>query len=256
MNLLYIVTGLLVGLLVGLTGMGGGSLMTPALILLAGVRPTIAVGSDLAYSAVMKTVGAFQHRRAGNVDGKLALRLAAGSIPGGLIGVGCIHLLEARFGDTAQHMVGRLLGAVLVVVAVLTLMQSLPGLGRGPFVDKPAAGRASLRWCVPIGAVLGFLVGATSVGTGTLFAVALMNVFGLSARRTVGTDIQHAALLTSALALANGFTGHVNVSVVVHLLVGAVPGVILGSRLAVRMPERVIRPCVAGMLLLSGFRMI
>ncbi|MGC8666888.1 MAG: sulfite exporter TauE/SafE family protein [Chthonomonadales bacterium] len=256
MNALYALTGLLVGVLVGLTGMGGGSLMTPALILIAGIRPTVAVGSDLAYSAVMKFVGAFQHRRAGNVDATLAIRLAIGSIPGGLLGVGCLHFMEMRLGDGAQMMVSRLLGAVLVLVAALTLAQSLGILsGRGRFVQGERT-RSSLRWCVPIGALLGFLVGATSVGTGTLFAVALMNVFGLSPKKTVGTDIQHAALLTSALALANASTGHVNAYLVGNLLLGAIPGVILGSRLAVRMPDRVIRPCMAGVLFLCGLRMI
>lgn len=253
MNPLYSITGLMVGVLVGLTGMGGGSLMTPALILIAGVRPTIAVGSDLAYSAVMKVVGALQHRRAGNVDGTLALRLAAGSIPGGLLGVASVHLLEMRFGPGAQDMVGKLLGAVLILVAILTAAQGLPVL-------RAALWRARrphrLRWCVPIGALLGFLVGATSVGTGTLFAVALMNVFGLSPRKTVGTDIQHAALLTSALALANASTGHVDGLLVGNLLLGAIPGVIVGSRLATRMPERVLRPCMAGVLFLCGVRMI
>src|SRR5690349_13719047 len=122
----YSLTGLLVGFLVGLTGMGGGSLMTPLLILICGVKPTIAVGSDLAYSAITKIVGGFQHHRQKTVNYKLAWQMAIGSVPGSLIGVWLMHRLERWMGEGVQHLVVRLLGFMLILIAIALFLKSSP----------------------------------------------------------------------------------------------------------------------------------
>src|SRR5947209_10100533 len=122
----YSITGLLVGFLIGLTGMGGGSLMTPLLILIVGIKPTVAVGSDLAYSAITKIVGSFQHHRQKTVDYGLALRLAIGSVPGSLIGVWLVHHLQHQIGDGVQKVIVRALGIVLILVSVALFVKSHP----------------------------------------------------------------------------------------------------------------------------------
>jgi uncharacterized membrane protein YfcA len=252
----YSITGLLVGFLVGLTGMGGGSLMTPLLILVVGVRPTVAVGSDLACAAVTKIVGAFQHRRQGTVDFRLARQMAAGSIPGSLLGVWCVHHLQRLLGDNVEHLVVRLLGVMLILVAIAMLLKSHPRVAQAAarfHVEQPGRRRA---WASAAGLLLGFLVGVTSVGSGTLFGVLLLAVFGLSAREMVGTDIYHAALLTLAAAGAHVWAHNVDYALVGNLLLGSIPGVLLGSRLAVKMPEKALRPVLAGLLFLSGLKMI
>jgi len=252
----YSLSGLLIGFLVGMTGMGGGALMTPLLILLVGIKPTIAIGSDLAYAAITKMFGAWQHRKSGQVDVGLALRLALGSVPASLFGVWCVHRMEARYGDDVQHMVTRILGATLILVATALLARSTGLVRHWRLRGHAARRRRRYGWNLAIGAVLGFLVGVTSVGSGTLFGVAMLIVFGLGAKEMVGTDIYHAALLTTAAAAAHICVGNVNYSLVGSLLVGAIPGVLAGSRLATRMPEKALRPTLAVVLLVSGIKMI
>jgi uncharacterized membrane protein YfcA len=251
----YSVTGLLVGFLIGLTGMGGGSLMTPLLILLLGVKPTVAVGSDLAYAAVTKIVGAMSHHQQQTVNYGLAWRMAVGSVPGCLMGVGCVRGLQNHLGDEAQQIVGHVLGLMLVLVGLALFWRCMPP-SRQWSPRLIAAPRDRIWWAAGSGVVLGFLVGVTSVGSGTLFGMLLLAVFGLSAREMVGTDLFHAALLTSAAAGAHVWAGNVDYSLVANLLVGSIPGVLLGSRLAARMPEKALRPVLAGVLLFSGLKMI
>ncbi|MBV9850367.1 MAG: sulfite exporter TauE/SafE family protein [Armatimonadetes bacterium] len=249
-------TGLLVGFLVGLTGMGAGSLMAPLLIVFLHYKAKFAIGSDLAYAAVMKLFGAWQHRRHGNVDTGLSWRLALGSVPASLLGVWWSHSLEARLGSGAEHVLLRILGATLILVSALLVVRMLPGVEqRLQRPDRPRPPRG-LAWKVGVGAVIGFLVGLTSVGGGTLFGVAMLVIFGLGARKMVGTDIYHAAILSSAAALGHVAAGNVNYPLVGSLLLGAVPGILLGGRLSLRMPETFLRPTLATVLLLSGLKMI
>jgi uncharacterized membrane protein YfcA len=255
MDARFSLTGLLVGFLIGLTGMGGGSLTTPLLILVIGVRPTVAVGSDLAYSAVTKIVGAFQHHRQGTVNHRLAWRMSMGSVPGALLGVWWVQRLQHRLGDDVQQLIVRLLGLVLILVAFTLLLQSSLGFPHRRLRLNIRRCDERSAWTVLTGLVLGLLVGVTSVGSGTLFGVVLLVVFGLSSRQMVGTDLYHAAILTTAAAGAHLGAGNVDYRLVANLLLGSIPGVLVGSRLAARMPESALRPLLAGVLLLAGLRM-
>lgn len=256
MDPLYSLTGLLVGFLVGLTGMGGGALMTPILILLVGVPPTVAVGSDMAYSAITKVVGGWQHKRQKTVNFRLVWQLALGSVPGGLLAVWCVHSLQLRMGPEAEHIIVRLLGLTLILVAAALFVKSSPRLATWRLnLNLRSEGRR-LGWAVGIGFTLGFLVGLTSIGSGSLFGVLLLVVFGLDSREMVGTDVFHAAILTTALAGANAWAANINYGLVGSLLVGSVPGVLIGSRLAVKLPEQALRPILASVLLLSGLKML
>ncbi|HLV81776.1 MAG TPA: sulfite exporter TauE/SafE family protein [Chthonomonadaceae bacterium] len=252
----YSLTGFLVGMLVGMTGMGGGSLMTPLLILLLHVKPTVAVGSDLAYSAIMRSFGGWLHNKAGYTDVGLALRMALGSVPASLIGVWCVHNMEARYGDAIQLITSRMLGLVLVLVSSVLLARSLGLIGwwrpRGIAEHR----RDGYAWPIALGAIIGFIVGLTSVGSGTLFGVAMLVIFGMSPRQMIGTDIYHGALLSFAAAAGHVWAHHVDYPLVGNLLVGAVPGVLLGSRISTRMPEKLVRPTIAVVMLISGLKMI
>jgi uncharacterized membrane protein YfcA len=230
--------------------------MTPILILLLGVQPSVAVGSDLAYSAITKIVGSIQHARQKTIDYKLAGRLALGSAPGSLIGVWLVHHLQRQMGKSSQELILRLLGVMLILVAAAIFVRSHPKAARWERKLNSERLRTNLGLTVTVGAVFGFLVGITSVGSGTMFGVVMLLVFGLGAREVVGTDVFHAALLTSVAAFGHIIAHNVNYSLVGSLLTGSIPGVLLGSRASVRLPEKALRPVLAGVLLLSGLKMI
>ncbi|MDP2727894.1 MAG: sulfite exporter TauE/SafE family protein, partial [Dehalococcoidia bacterium] len=242
--------GLLVGFLVGLTGMGGAALMTPVLILLFGVRPIVAVGTDLAYGAVTKIVGAWQHHRQGTVDVRLGLLLAAASVPASLVGVMLTRTITESNPAMVDFIIGRVLGVALVLVA-LSMIARLFLSGRRAMVravldSLPVAGhghRTSLKLVLTIawGIVVGFLVGLTSVGSGSLIVPFLALVYPISASRVVGTDVFQASMLVSVAALAHLYSGSVDLPLAGNLLLGSIPGVLLGSRLASRAPDRILR---------------
>lgn len=252
----YAVTGLLVGFLVGLTGMGGGSLMTPLLILVLHMKPSVAVGSDLAYSAITKWVGTFQHNRQKTVDHKLSLQLAIGSVPGSLLGIWFVHHLYSVVGGRAETFIVRMLGIMLIVVAVALIFKNNPTLKAWGKRLHVTQSRWRLGIAILTGLVLGFLVGITSVGSGTLFGVVLIVVFGLGTKRMVGTDVFHAAMLTTAAAIGQFYVGKVNLPLVGNLLIGSIPGVLLGSMLSARLPEKVVRPVLATVLFISGVNVL
>jgi uncharacterized membrane protein YfcA len=250
------VTGLVVGFLVGMTGMGAGSLMAPLLIVFLHYKARIAIGSDLAYSAVMKACGAWQYLRTGHVDLALSWRLALGSIPGSLAGVWAAHSLESRFGSAAETLLLRFLGGTLILVSLLMIARTIPSFdARLARLLRPASPRP-LPVIVALGLIVGFLVGVTSVGSGTLFGVAMLLVFGLGTRRMIGTDLYHAALLSFAAAIGHMIAGNVDYPLVGSLLLGAVPGILLGSRLSLRLPEAVLQPTLATVLLLTGLKIL
>jgi uncharacterized protein len=242
-----------VGILIGLTSMGGAALMAPFLILVVGVRPVTAVGTDLVYGAVTKIVGAFVHLKQGTVDLPIVKRLAAGSVPGGILGALLVIALP-RFTHNAEQYVQRAIGALLLLVAVLLLARMLvpaptatPSATRFEFLRE----RGTLIW----GAIVGFCVGATSVGSGSLLAPFLMLLYPSKTSRVVGTDVFHAAILVSVTGLAHATASGVEWALIPTLLCGSVPGVVIGSRLAAYVPAKPLRTGLAALLFVTGYRM-
>jgi uncharacterized protein len=247
---LVILFGLGVGVLIGLTGIGGGSLMTPLLIVVAGYNPAVAIGTDLAYGAVTKTLGGWRVLKQGLVDLRLSVWLAVGSLPGALLGVWAMSVLHARYGDDFEPW---LLGAVAVALSIA----AVGILYRALFMPRTReretdsatldAGRKVMT--VGVGLVLGFLLGLTSVGSGALVGLALILLFRLTPRRVVGTDVFHAAALMWTAAIAHLFSGNVDFALMGTILVGSMPGVWIGTALLPRVPVDGLRPVLGAVLL-------
>jgi hypothetical protein len=247
----FILAGLAVGVLVGMTGMGGGSLMTPMLILLFGFDPKTAVGTDLLHGAVFKSFGAWRHRQLGNVHTKLALWMLVGSAPLSLAGV----QLASSFSDAAQSTMGRVVGGTLIVGGLGFLAKTfLPK--RAAEDDDFAITRRVRILAILIGATFGFVVGLTSVGSGTFFGLAMLLLFPFSATRMVGTDMLHAALLLWVAGAGHLLHGNVDLHAIAWLLVGSIPGVLIGSHLSIRVPDRALRIAFGFVLVLSGLKIV
>ncbi len=252
MDPLVVLFGLGVGILVGLTGIGGGSLMTPLLILVGGYSPVVAIGTDLAYGAVTKTVGGWRVWRQGLVDMRLSAWLACGSIPGSLVGVWSVDRLHDAHGDAFQpYLLGALAVALLLVsFAILGRALFKPNVAATEIETADVSGRR--RWLtIAIGAVLGFILGLTSVGSGALIGLALILVFHLSPRRVVGTDVFHAAVLLWTAGLAHWVGGNVDFGLMGTILLGSLPGVWIGTGLLTRVSIDGLRPAL-GIVLLAA----
>lgn len=251
----FVLAGLLTGLLVGTTGMGGGSLMTPILVFLFGIPPTTAIGTDIAHGAAFKSVSAVQHRRMGNVRARLAGWMFIGSAPMSLLGVwGSVKITE-RYGDGVEDVMAQVLGGALLFGAVGLVAKSLIHTKAG----GEMRGRLSRRDCVAaivIGAFGGFIVGLTSVGSGVFFGLTLLVIFPLRAQKVVGTDIFHAAALLYVAGAGHWLAGNVDFGLLAWLLLGSIPGVLLGGRLTVSIPERALRFLLAGVLGLAGLKLL
>ena len=235
--------------------MGGGSLMTPILIFLFNFNPAMAIGTDILHGAIFKSFGGVRHRRLGTVRARLAGWMLLGSAPASLLGVWTATYLTDRYGDSVDSVQGQVLGYTLLVgsaayVAKLLVHRSGPAasLGRLSTRDRVAA--------ICIGAVGGFIVGLTSVGSGTLFALAMLLVFPLAAKVVVGTDIAHAAALLWVAGIGHLVAGNVDMTAIGWLLVGSVPGVLVGSRVSVGLPDTVLRFSLAAILALSGLKLL
>jgi uncharacterized membrane protein YfcA len=249
----FIAFGLIVGILVGLTGIGGGSLMAPLLLLAGGVPPTVAVGTDLAYGAVTKTVGGWRHLRAGTVDLGISKWLAFGSVPGALLGVFASVQLEKAYGDDFDSL---LLGAVaaallLVSVAILYRVWFMPHLNAVETDEVDLTGRTKAS-AVGFGLVMGAILGLTSVGSGALIGLALILFFRLKPHRVVGTDVFHAAILMWTAAIAHGFADNIDYGLAATLLIGSIPGVLIGTWLLPHVPANGLRPALACVLLAAS----
>jgi uncharacterized protein len=248
-----IVFGLGIGVLVGMTGMGGGSLMTPMLIFIFGISPTTAIGTDIFYSAVTKTVGAWRHFRMKTVNMGLVRWLATGSVPGALIGVWVISILKDHLGeDQLDSVVYALLGGTLLMVGIITLARALILKNLIDERDDFKIERRHKIAAVTIGATTGFVIGITSAGSGTVIAILLIAVYRLTPRRVVGTDIFHAAVLLWAAGLAHWVGGNVDFSLAGNILLGSVPGVVIGSALSGRAPQAFLRTALGLVLVGSG----
>lgn len=270
--------GMFIGILVGLTGMGGGALLAPILILVMGVPPVWAVGTDNAYSAVTKAVGAIVHIQQKTFSLKylkIAFWLACGSVPATVLGVGVVQYIRKHYGDVVNGFILHAIGVTLLLVAVLLIAK--PYIMR--FVERknierqkqaalhneaiPAEG--TTKWekryrpliTVLVGAFVGFLVGLTSVGSGTLIIVALAFLFPrLTSKELVGADISHAVVLHVAGTLAYLNAGTINWTLVMLLLIGSLPGVFIGSKLSKYIPDRYMRPVLATVLAISGWKLL
>jgi uncharacterized membrane protein YfcA len=238
MDPLIVVFGLGVGVLIGLTGVGGGSLMTPLLLITGGYSPVVAIGTDLAYGAITKTVGGWRHLDAGHVDLRLSWYLAAGSVPGSILGVITVNRLQAEYGEDFEPY---LLGAVAVALmfasaAILYRALFRPGLVAKERESALLQRRISKVGTIAIGATLGFVLGLTSVGSGALIGLVLILLYKLSPRRVVGTDVFHAAVLLWTAGIAHGISGNVDFGLMGTILVGSLPGVWIGTALVPYVP--------------------
>ena len=247
MDPVIVLFGFGVGVLIGLTGVGGGSLMTPLLILVLGVKPTLAIGTDLAYGAVTKTLGAWRHLRLGNVDLRLSWWLGLGSIPGSLLGVSLIDWLHQAGPADVDAIMLRALAVTLTMVSVSMVIGAPHSYPVEPSLD----GRGKL-WAVCIGLAVGIVLGLTSVGSGALIGLALIVVFRLGPRRVVGTDVFHAAVLLWVAGLAHWKLGHVDFRLMGNMLLGSLPGVWLGSGATEKIHSLTLRLTMAMVLLASG----
>jgi uncharacterized protein len=249
--------GLGVGVLVGTTGMGGGSLMTPLLILVFGVKPVVAVGTDLAYAAVTKTVGGLRHLTKGTVHRRMAMWLAVGSCPGALGGVYVLELLREAYGDGFDDFLLVLIAGALLLTGLLVLLRALV------LAEAHRRERAHLKMekrhkvaAVALGLSIGFVLGVTSAGSGTLIAVGLIIGFRLTPHKVVGTDVAHAAVLLWVASLAHLISGNVDLALAGTILLGSLPGVWIGAGLSTRLPADALRPALAIVLIASGLALL
>jgi uncharacterized membrane protein YfcA len=250
------VTGLLIGLLVGMTGMGGGSLMTPILILVFGFKPTLAVGTDILHGAVFKTFGAVRHRRLGTVHARMTFWMFLASAPMSLAGVQTAEWLQGRYGNGVESTSAKVIGAALVLGGLGFFAKTFVRRGVQPDNSPFVLANRDRVISVALGGVGGFIVGLTSVGSGTFFALVMLLVFPLTAAKIVGTDIFHAAALLWVAGLAHLIHGNVDLGAMAWLLLGSIPGILLGSQMTVKLPERSLRVALATVLLASGVRLL
>jgi uncharacterized membrane protein YfcA len=246
--------GLLIGALVGLTGMGGGSLMTPLLVIVFGFSPSLAIGTDLAHGALFKTVGAVRHRRLGTVHARLSGWMFLGSAPFSILGVWLATRITATYGDSAQSVMARVLACALVLGSLGLAAKSFVRYkeqSNAPFLLR----RRDRIAAVSIGAIGGLIVGLTSVGTGVFFGLTMLFLFPLRSAKVVGTDIFHAAALLYVAGFGHFIAGNVDFGAVGWLLIGSIPGVLIGSHFTLKLPDRALRVALATVLLLSGIKL-
>ena len=258
MDFMHALSGLLVGALVGLTGVGGGSLMAPILILLIGVAPSTAVGTDLWFASITKAVGGTVHHRFGDPDWQVVRRLACGSVPAAIV---TLYILsQLHMGQVKQGLLMGMLGGALIVTALATLSWGTIRrlAGRVPAHRAIAYRRVQPGLTVLAGGVLGVLVSLTSVGAGALGATMLLTLYPrrMTPARLVGTDIVHAVPLTLVAGIGHLWLGNVDFALLGSLLVGSIPGILIGSFLATRLAGGIIRPVLAMVLVASGVKML
>jgi uncharacterized protein len=245
--------GLLVGFLVGLTGVGAASLLTPFLVLV-GIHPTIAVGTDLVYNSITKLFGVAQHWRQKTINWKLVRHLAYGSLPGAAVAVLALHF----FGNIQdeESIVKHALGIILILASIGTLIRVIfdKKLKNNRWQEKSLEEKRVLT--ISIGVLFGIVVGLTSIGTGSLFALAMLYLYRLSGAELVGTDIAHAFLLATVAGAFNAGFGHVNYLLVGNLLIGSIPGVLVGSTLSAKVPSKPLRAVMSVLILVSGLKLI
>jgi uncharacterized membrane protein YfcA len=256
MDYLYTLSGFVVGAIVGLTGVGGGSLMTPLLVLVFGIHPATAVGTDLLYAALTKAGGTVAHGRKGHIDWAITGRLALGSIPAAAITIWVLSQLP-KGSNAIGAIISNGLGFALVLTAIAILFGRKLRAYAARHEESPLRQRHLPAITVAVGAILGVLVTISSVGAGALGVAALFFLYpSLSPVRVVGSDVAHAVPLTLVAGFGHWWLGSVDWTLLGTLLAGSLPGIWLGSRLAPRIPEHILRTGLAGMLILIGSKLI
>ena len=252
---LYSLSGFLVGFLVGQTGVGGGSLMTPLLVLLFGIHPATAVGTDLLYAGLTKSMGTLVHGLNKTVDWRVTGRLACGSVPATLLALAIISQFDLT-SSAAGHVISTVLGIVLLLTAASLIFRSrIVALAERLTPSRQPSRTAALT--VLTGATLGALVTVSSIGAGALGVTALLLLYPrLPTAKIVGSDIAHAVPLTLVAGLGHLALGSVDVVLLVSLLLGSVPGIAIGSYFSARMPDAVLRMLLAAVLTLVGGRLV
>jgi uncharacterized membrane protein YfcA len=254
-DVLFSLSGFLVGVLVGLTGVGGGSLMTPLLILLFGIHPTTAIGTDLLFAASTKTTGTLVHAVARTIDWRLVGLLAIGSVPATIATIFILSCFDLK-SDAAHHVIAVMLGVVLLITALFLITGKKI---RERFGDTLTTldHRSTAIFTIALGLIMGMLVTATSVGAGAIGVTVLLILHPrMSAGRVVGSDIAHAVPLTLLAGAGHWYLGSIDWDLLGHLLIGSLPGIVLGSYLATRARDLVVRVTLAGVLLIVGVRLM
>ena len=251
----FALSGFVVGLLVGLTGVGGGSLMTPLLVLIFSVQATTAVGTDLLYAAITKTFGTVVHHRRKTIDWRVTRRLASGSIPAAIFTLAILYEFESR-GGASPPLITIVLACALILTAVCVVSHRWLRLLTATRRSEPDPRRVAAL-TITAGLVLGVLVTLSSVGAGAIGMTALVLLYPRTPiAKLVGSDIAHAVPLTLIAGTGHWLLGSVNWLLLSSLLIGSLPGISLGSHFAARVPDRILRPLLAGTLMLVGIRML
>lgn len=257
MDIAYTFAGFAVGFIVGMTGVGGGSLMTPILVLLFGIKPALAVGTDLLYASITKGGGIFVHHRQGTIQWRIVGLLSLGSLPTSILTVAVLQELGSR-GVNYEPAITSSLGIALILTSmVLVAKDKLLIAAKNERLEPIRALHRRYRPYMTIagGALIGALVTLSSVGAGAIGVAMLYFLYPWSpAKSIIGTDLAHAVPLTAIAGLGHVHLGSVDFSLLANLLLGSLPGIYLGSHLGIRLPDRVTRPVLAGMLLLIGVK--
>jgi uncharacterized protein len=256
MDWLYTLSGFAVGAIVGLTGVGGGSLMTPLLVLLFGIHPATAVGTDLLYAAVTKAGGTVVHGRKGHIEWRVTGLLAAGSLPAAGLTIWALSFLPKRSPEVT-HLISVSLGVALLLTACAIIFRKQL-LNYAQTQDNSESRRSNTgKITILVGAILGVLVSISSVGAGALGVAALFFLYPkLPSIRIVGSDVAHAVPLTLVAGLGHWWLGSVDWSLLGSLLLGSLPGIWVGSHVSAKVPEKVLRPILASMLVVIGGKLI
>jgi uncharacterized membrane protein YfcA len=256
MDWLYTLSGFVVGAIVGLTGVGGGSLMTPLLVLLFGIHPATAVGTDLLYAAITKSGGTVVHAQKGHVDWRITKLLALGSIPAAILTIWTLSHLPKQSAEVT-HIISMSLGVALLLTAAAIIFRSKLQRYAMSHAEDSAHTRYQAPITIAVGALLGVLVTVSSVGAGALGVAVLFFLYPkLPAIRVVGSDVAHAVPLTLVAGLGHWMIGSVDWSLLGSLLLGSLPGIWLGSHASAKVPDHFLRPILATMLVLVGGKLI
>lgn len=257
MDLTHIIAGALVGTLVGLTGVGGGSLMTPLLVFLFGFHPAVAVGTDLLFAAITKSVGAVVHHNSHrSVNWRIATRLSLGSIPAAILSIIILKIFESSGTDLSRP-ITKVLGTALILTAAAIIIKPKTQEVKRKLPNSTVRflGEHRRLATIVVGSMLGCLVTLSSVGAGALGTVALLFLYpGLPAVKVVGTDLAYAIPLATVAGLGHWYLGNIDWSLLLTLLIGSVPGIWLGSHISAKLPDRVLRPILATILFLVALK--